>query len=137
MVIVKLFIVLFLFILDDKICFDVKISTEQYADLEWQIGACYSNRNWYQTFEKYIERCCITPGQHTLTCINKQQPFGWGTGYIEIQGHRYCDDFMSYRLMQKITINSTKKYKFSLKSTIYNNILIPDILIIFLNTFVS
>ena len=92
----------------------MKVSTEQYDDLEWQIGPCYNNGTWYldknienyKKFEKYIERCCITPGQHTLTCINKQKPFGWGMGYIEIQGHRYCDDFMSYRLMQKITIDS-------------------------------
>ena len=55
----------------------------------------------------YTQRCCLKPGQYTLTCVNRRNPVGWGEGYLDIQGHRYCNDFMSYRIMQKITIKGT------------------------------
>ena len=93
-----------IYFLDDEVCFDVKISTAQYgSDLEWRLGTCNSIGILYPT-KIYIHRCCLKPGRHTLTCINRRNPFGWDGGYIEIQGHRYCDDFMAYRLMQTINI---------------------------------
>ena len=58
----------------------------------------------YGNNQNYIQKCCLKPGQQTLTCINTIKPYGWDDGYIEIQGHRYCNDFMSYRSMQTITI---------------------------------
>ena len=97
---------------EDTICFDIKISTLQHgSESEWRLGSCNSIGIKYGDHEKYIQRCCLEPDEYTLTCINKIKPFGWGDGYIEIQGHRYCDDFMSYRLMQKVTIRS-KNYKY-------------------------
>ena len=41
----------------------------------------------------HIERCCLTPGRHVLTCQNEDRPYGWGNASVEIQGQRYCDDF--------------------------------------------
>ena len=91
----------------EEICFDIKILTIQYgSDSQWLLGTCNSIGKEYKNFKKYIDRCCLKPGQYTLTCINTKNPYGWGDGYVEIQGHRYCDDFMSYRLLQKITIRS-------------------------------
>ena len=96
-----------IYISDDEVCFDVKITTVRYgADTMWWLGTCSSNGLIYDHYKKYIHRCCLRPGQHTLTCINKQNPYGWGDGHIEIQGHRYCNDFMSYRLIQRIIIRS-------------------------------
>ena len=95
-------------------CFNVKMSAVQYgSDAEWQLGACSSVGTKYDNHKKYIHRCCLKPGQHILTCINKRNPYGWGNSYIEIQGQRYCDDFMSYRLMQKIGIRG-KNLKFKI-----------------------
>lgn len=76
-------------------------------DSEWRLGTCNSTRFEYNNFKKYFQRCCLKPSEQTLTCINTKNPYGWDGGYIEIQGHRYCNDFMSYRLTQKITIRST------------------------------
>jgi len=86
----------------------MKISTHLHgSNTEWSLGACDSTEIAYENLQKYVQRCCLEPGQHTLTCINNRTPYGWGDGYIEIQGHRYCDDFMSYRLIQTVTIRST------------------------------
>ena len=87
----------------------MKISTLQYSDIEWRLGICEQVVSEYIPYKKYIQRCCLKPQQHILTCINKKVPRGWGDGYIEIQGHRYCDDFMAYKLMQKVTIRSKNR----------------------------
>ena len=115
---------------DDKVCFDVKISTIQYGfefrsmynrsdAIWWRLGTCEKVGDPYEQYKNYIQRCCLKPQQHILTCINKKHPYGWGDGYIEIQGHRYCDDFMSYKLMQKVTIKG--KYN-DVKSLKKNNV---------------
>lgn len=98
---------------DEEVCFDVKISTIQFGykygsddsdTIWWWLGKCEKAGPPYAQYKKYIQWCCLKPQQHILTCINKKYPYGWGDGYIEIQGHRYCDDFMSHKLMQKVII---------------------------------
>ena len=84
------------------------MSTVQYgSDAEWQLGTCNSTGIQYEGYSNYVHRCCLAQGQYTLTCINKSRPAGWDEDFIEIQGHRYCNDFMSYRMMQKIKIEGT------------------------------
>ena len=103
------------YLADHKICFDVKISTAQHGtDSEWSLGSCDSIGIKYSKHTKYLERCCLQPGEHILTCINRRNPYGWDSGYIEIQGHRFCDDFMSHRMIQKINIRSMNKTNFKL-----------------------
>ena len=88
-----------------KICIDLTISAVQHGEnSEWHLGPCNSIGIVYENHKKHIQRCCLEPGQQTLTCINIRYPFGWDDGYIEIQGHRYCNDFMSYKIIQRITI---------------------------------
>ena len=88
------------------------MSTVQFgSDSEWKIGTCDSIGMKYENDHRYIHRCCLKPGQYTLECTNKRNPYGWNDGYIEIQGHRYCDDFMSYRLLQTIDIKSMNNDK--------------------------
>ena len=36
-----------------------------------------------------------------------EKPEGWKNSFIEINGRRFCDDFMSYTLMEKISGNDT------------------------------
>ena len=61
-------------------------------------------------YSKY-ERCCITPGYHILTCHNEKGPFGWGKSSIEIQGQRYCDDFVGFEAMRKVLVLDECKYR--------------------------
>ena len=84
---------------------DIKVSTKALGpEMEWQFSSCSSFGISYDKYTKYIHRCCLGPGNHTLICKNKKSPYGWDDGYIEIQGHRYCDDFLSYRLIQRISL---------------------------------
>lgn len=82
------------------------MSTIRYdSDFEWQLGTCNSHGiEAIMGNTKFVHRCCLRAGQHTLTCFRKSGPYGWNEGFIEMLGHRYCDDFLSYKLMQKIRI---------------------------------
>ena len=88
-------------------CMDIKITTNNNANMiRWTIGNC-TNPGSYDEFTIYVQRCCLTPGQYTLTCQNTEYPDGWYGGYIEIQGHRYCDDFMAYKAMRRIIVKGS------------------------------
>ena len=65
------------------------------------------------------DRCCLSPGRHTLTCINKKSELGWENFTLEIDGKRYCDDFIGFKAMRTILFQS-KKYvsKIQILSTI-------------------
>ena len=90
-----------MYILD---CIDIKITTKHNANMiRWTLGEC-KNPESYDDFSSYVERCCLAPGQYTLTCQNTDHPDGWYGGYIEIQGHRHCDDFLAYKAMRRIII---------------------------------
>ena len=51
------------------------------------------------------KRCCVEPGRYTLTCFNTKSPHGWKGGFIAIDGIHYCDDFMGFKAMRRITID--------------------------------
>ena len=55
------------------------------------------------TIVKYVETCCLAPGNYILTCRDTGKN-GWGGGFVEIQGHKYCHDFVGYSSMQKVTV---------------------------------
>ena len=79
----------------------------------WELGSCSGTASYVfnYTYVKY-ERCCLIPGNHTLSCHNDKGPFGWGNSFIEIQGKRYCDDFVGFQAMRKVSItNKSKNYK--------------------------
>ena len=81
------------------------MSTMQHSvDIEWSLGTCNSKEETYEDNKKYLHKCCLKPGKYVLTCINKRTRYGWNNSYIEIQAYRYCDDFMSYQIMQTIAI---------------------------------
>ena len=73
--------------------------------LQWNLGTCSSTENTqYEQNTMYLERCCTEPGKKVLTCRNKHNPDGWKEGFIEIQGHRYCDDFVAFKGMRQVMI---------------------------------
>ena len=80
------------------------MTTKYNADLlHWIFGPCSKSRE-YANDNTYIEKCCVRPGNHTLTCLNTKQPYGWKKGTIEINGHEYCGDFIGFKAMRRVTI---------------------------------
>ena len=81
---------------------DIYVSTRYEAhQLKWSFGTC-NNPSSYEDYKQYFQRCCLPPGPHILTCTNMEKPEGWKNSFIEISGRRFCDDFMTYTLMEKI-----------------------------------
>ena len=81
-----------------------------YFSPEWTLGSC-SGPKWtisYDENEYYYDRCCLLPGRHSLTCINKKSEFGWGNIKFEINGKQYCDDFVGFKAMRTILVEGNK-----------------------------
>ena len=79
------------------------------STIRWKLGACSSLNsiaigNTYQYPAIFIERCCLEPGRHTLICYNDPPARGWKNAYMMIDGHRYCDNFVTYKSFQKISV---------------------------------
>ena len=76
------------------------------SELQWSLGSCSGIQHYPQDFTRYEyrERCCLQPGTYTLTCQNNKQPEGWNNGFIELQGKRYCDDFIGLKALRKVEI---------------------------------
>ena len=72
--------------------------------LDWTLGTCARTIEYTNNNEFKEEKCCLSSGNHTLTCYNTRQPHGWKKGFLTINGERYCDDFMGYKAMRRITI---------------------------------
>ena len=81
----------------------------------WDIGPCYGPKEinddksktvfkQYRANNAYIDMCCLSPGSYTLRCMNDKTPFGWGKGFVEIRGQRYCDDFVGYRGLRRVVV---------------------------------
>ena len=101
---------------------DIYVSTRYQAhQLKWTFGTCISS-SIYEDYKKYSERCCLPQGQHILTCMNTENPEGWKNAFIEINGRRFCDDFISWSLMEKLNGNCDKIFKTYLLQNICPNI---------------
>ena len=92
-------------------CLRIKISVGEnkndalYFSRQWKLESCNEPKFWkYLPMEIHYERCCLLPGQYTLTCINKRSKYGWGNAFLEIAGKRYCDDFVGFKAMRTISI---------------------------------
>ena len=103
--------------------------------MKWALGKCRGRSHYYKTMgllhtivrhndlmHTNIERCCNVPGQHMLKCEikrSREKDQGWAENFIEIQGHRYCHDFVGYSGLRRINlIGMTRKiryYYFSVK----------------------
>ena len=80
--------------------------------VRWNMGNCSSSNSYlestgYNFPAVYTERCCLTPGRHTLSCYNDPPVQGWKDAYITIDGHRYCDDFATFKSFQKVDVTGT------------------------------
>ena len=62
----------------------------------WALGSCES-KEAYRNNNVYTQECCFAPSEYDLKCKDSYGD-GWHGGYLEIQGKKYCDDFLSGRL---------------------------------------
>ena len=70
------------------------------------MGSCYGPK-WeldYEKRNKIYDRCCLPEGRYTLTCKNTKSVYGWGDSIFEINGERYCDDFVGFKAMRRISV---------------------------------
>ena len=106
------------------VCLDIKLNIDgddrvynndylrDASSVRWDLGTCTSlNSEFGSTFNYdydfpalYTERCCLRPGRYTLACYNNPPARGWNNAYIIVDGHRYCDNFIGYRSLQKINV---------------------------------
>jgi len=75
-------------------CKSVKIRTEAWGyENSYEMSTCASTRT-YGNYANYDEEdCCLSPGTYTLICKCSYGD-GWHNGYIEIDGTKYCEDFL-------------------------------------------
>lgn len=67
-------------------CVDVKVTTVSWgSENSWTLGDC--SGSGFEDNQEYDSVCCLTGGEHTLTCSDTYGD-GWHGGYIEIEGTR-------------------------------------------------
>ena len=102
-------------------CMKIKIEigkqlNDERFDRKWRMGSCFGPKpfpdrfhgpiNRYEAGKSYLDVCCLNDGNHILECANSIEPNGWGNGYIEISGQRYCDDFIGFRSFRNVKVKS-------------------------------
>ena len=83
-----------------------------YFSRHWQFGSCFGPKHdWHiAPMQTYHDRCCLSPGEYSLTCLNTKREYGWGNAYLEIDGNRYCDDFVGFKAIRKVSIKGNISY---------------------------
>merc|ERR1712038_1407610 len=78
-----------------EVCFDVSMHGIVWIhEASWSLGPCKGGSNYspLSRSRNLIEKCCLPPGEHVLTC-NDAFGDGWPGGYLDIQGQKYCNNF--------------------------------------------
>ena len=95
----------------DELSPNETIINDDYSQhLRWSFGICSSVNSdaenpVYQYGSIFVERCCLVPGRHTLTCDSSIPTRGWKNAHLTIAGHIYCDNFIGFKLMQNIIVS--------------------------------
>lgn len=72
----------------------VKTAMEWGQENSWTLGDLCGGTD-FEDHSVSGKECCVIPGQsYVLTCIDSFGD-GWHGGYIEMNGHKYCEDFTS------------------------------------------
>ena len=91
------------------VCLDIKLSSGSNYSMavKWKFGRCSSSNYTFSNHGlavTYIERCWLKQGRQRLTCFKDDQSLGWKDTTIEIEGHTYCDDFITFKAMRQIEV---------------------------------
>ena len=89
-------------------CFDVSLHKISHAT-SWKLGACSSSLQ-YSIPGIYIEKCCISPGDHILTCMNPEGN-DWSRSALNLLGHEFCNDYVGNTAMIPLNIKGNIKGK--------------------------
>ena len=93
-----------LLLMSNIVCEDVLVQTQYDGrSVEWKLGNCLSSRV-YDNYRSYVQRCCLLPGSHTLTCINRDKSEGWKGGNVQYQKISYCNDFFAFKTFRNIQL---------------------------------
>ena len=93
------------------VCQDVTVKTQYDGQsVKWKLGHC-NNARQYDDYREYIQRCCLIPGKHTLTCINNGKPEGWKNSLLSFQGVDFCFDFMAFNVFRQIKVEGTNIFE--------------------------
>ena len=89
---------------------ETNINHDNSQNLRWNFGTCSSvnsdfNGSVYEYGSIFVERCCLVPGRHTLTCDSIIPTRGWKYAHLTIAGHTYCDNFIGFNIMQNIYVS--------------------------------
>ena len=104
-----------------EVCMSIKVVTKSWGrENSWTFGSCSSSRT-YSSKRTYTEKCCLFPGDQTLTCKDSYGD-GWHGGYIEIEGKQYCKNFRKGK--KKTTTVDVKGIAQNYMYTFLNNICI-------------
>ena len=97
---------------------DIALTTQHYGP-SWTYGPCsFAPRvtDVNKELIRYVKKCVLSPGKHTLTCRNTEN-VGWRGAFVEIHGRKYCNDYVGYTTRQKIT---TLGIQFNIEILCYN-----------------
>lgn len=99
---------------ESQYCFDVKAVTKRYSyEYSWNIGCvdqycqmCANNATFGRKAE-YHQKCCLPADQkeYSINCFDSSGD-GWRGGYLEINGIRYCEDFLDGSMTNDTMKNS-------------------------------
>ena len=127
-IVLQLYTRIIYLIVSGHACIDIKL-TSLYYGTSWTYGPCsfparIKNENTVTT--KYVEKCCLSAEEYTLTCKDSEK-MGWRGGYLEIQGHRHCHDFfIGYADRRKLSVRGRHWNNF-----LWNNsYLLPNIILL-------
>ena len=95
----------------------MKVTTATYAnEIEWSIGCdgtsscleCKSDRE-YKDGESYDQKCCVAvddgKNDFVITCEDTYGD-GWHGSYLEINGKKYCEQFVDGKIHREILTNN-------------------------------
>ena len=87
-------------------CFD--ISFRKLNEMTtWKFGNCSSSLEFFKP-GIYIEKCCVSPGNHILTCNNNEGD-DWSRSVLIIKGHHFCNDYVGNTAMIRLNLQGTVK----------------------------
>ena len=105
---------------------EIKVDRDDSVDFlrQWTLGSCSGptyNGTSISSTTTYYDRCCLTPGQYTLTCHNVQSKYGWGNATFEIDGKGYCDDFVGFKAMRTLFVKGrVYQMSYNVLTTFFN-----------------